>query len=55
MAAESGQYVTWEQALNSPVELAPELDKLTMQSDAPVMPDANGKYPVAMPGESKVF
>jgi predicted dehydrogenase len=55
MAAESGQYVSWEDALNSKVELAPGLDKMTMQSDAPVMPDANGKYPLAMPGESKVY
>ena len=55
MACESGQYVTWEQALNSTVELAPGLDALTMDGPAPVMPDEKGQYPVAMPGVSKVF
>jgi len=55
MAAESGQMITWEQALNSKLELAPGLDNYTMESDAPVMPDAQGKYPVAMPGISKVL
>ncbi len=55
MAAESGQTVTWEQALNSQREEAPGLDDFTMESDAPVMPDAEGNYPVAMPGITKAF
>jgi len=55
MAAESGQYVSWEQALNSAVELAPGLDNLTLDGPAPVKPDDKGNYPVAMPGISKVF
>ncbi|WP_165229357.1 Gfo/Idh/MocA family protein [Aquisphaera insulae] len=50
MAAESGKMVTWEEALNSKLELAPGLDHLTMESPAPVQPDAKGHYPVAMPG-----
>jgi predicted dehydrogenase len=55
MAVESGQQITWEQALASNVELAPGLDKLTMDSPAPVMPDKDGKYPIAMPGFTKVL
>jgi predicted dehydrogenase len=55
MAAESGQMVTWEQALSSTVELAPGLDNLTMESDPPVKPDAQGRYLVAMPGITKAF
>jgi len=55
MAAESGQEVTWEEAMNSNLELAPGLENLTMDSPAPVMPDAQGKYPVARPGETKAF
>ncbi len=55
MACESGQYVTWEQALNSQVELAPGLENLTMDGPAPVMPDAKGQYPIAMPGVTKAF
>lgn len=55
MAAESGAEVTWEEALNSNLELAPGLDNLTMDSPAPVMPDAEGRYPVAKPGFTKAF
>ena len=55
MAAESGEMITWEQAMASNLELAPGLDDYTMASDPPVKPDANGEYPVAMPGKTKVL
>lgn len=55
MAAESGQMITWEQALQSSIELAPGLDKCTMDSEAPIKPDAQGRYPVAIPGLTKVL
>jgi predicted dehydrogenase len=55
MAAECGQKVTWEEAMKSNLELAPGLDKLTMDSPAPIMPDAQGRYPIAMPGLTKVL
>jgi predicted dehydrogenase len=55
MAAESGKAITWEQALNSKCELAPGIEKFTMDSDPPVKPDAQGRYPVAMPGLTKVL
>ena len=55
MAAESGQEVTWEEAMASNLELAPGLEKLTIDSPAPMMPDAHGRYPVAMPGFTKVL
>ena len=55
MASESGQMVTWQQALESNLELAPGLDRITMDSEAPVKPDAQGNYPVAMPGITKVL
>jgi predicted dehydrogenase len=54
MACESGALITWDEALKSDIELAPGLESLTMDSDAPVMPDANGRYPVAVPGRTKV-
>ena len=54
MASETGQVVTWDEAMNSDTELAPNLDKLTMDSPAPVMPDENGNYPIAMPGITKI-
>ncbi|NQT53801.1 gfo/Idh/MocA family oxidoreductase, partial [bacterium] len=55
MAAESGKLVTWDQAMASALELAPGLDKMTMESPAPVLPDAQGRYPVAMPGKTKAL
>jgi len=53
MAAHTGQIVTYEQILNSDHEFAPDVDKLTMESPAPVQVDATGKYPVPMPGINK--
>ena len=55
MAAESGQAVTWEQAMASNYELAPGLDHYTWNPTPPVMPDAQGQYPIAKPGFSKAF
>ncbi len=55
MASESGKLITWEQALASNLELAPGLDQYTMDSPAPVMPNAQGRYPIAMPGITKVL
>jgi len=50
MAAHIGGTVTFDQMLNSKVEYAPNVDKLTLDGPAPVMPDANGKYPIPQPG-----
>ncbi len=55
MAAESGGEITWDQAMASNLELAPGLDNYTMSSTPPVVPDAQGRYPVAMPGFTKVL
>jgi predicted dehydrogenase len=50
MAAHTGQEITYEQILNSDHEMAPGLDKLTMDSPAPLQPDSEGRYPVPEPG-----
>lgn len=56
MAAESGKEVTWQQALDSELVLAPGLEKIASLDDPPpVAPDAEGRYPVAMPGVSRAF
>jgi myo-inositol 2-dehydrogenase / D-chiro-inositol 1-dehydrogenase len=55
MAVESGKQITWDEAFNSNQELAPGLDQMTMDSPPPVQPDAQGHYPVAMPGVTKVL
>jgi predicted dehydrogenase len=52
MATYSGKEITWEQALNSELSLA-DVDAMTSFDDAaPLQPDAEGRYPVPMPGES---
>jgi predicted dehydrogenase len=53
MAAHTGQIVTFDQMLNCEHEFAPDLDKLTMQSAAPIQAGAGGKYPVPEPGIKK--
>ena len=55
MAAESGRMITWEQAMDSDLVLAPGLENFKMDSEPPVTPDENGQYPVAMPGRTKVL
>ena len=50
MAAHTGQEITYEQILNSDHEMAPGLDKLTMDSPAPLRPNSEGRYPVPEPG-----
>jgi predicted dehydrogenase len=54
MAAHTGLEITWEDALNSEHEFAPDVDKLTMDSPAPLVADADGKYPVPQPGRTTV-
>ena len=53
MAAHTGQTITYEQILNSDHEMAPGLDKLTMDSPAPLKADENGRYPIPRPGITK--
>ena len=50
MAAHTGQVVTFDDMLNCKHEFAPDLDKLTMTSAAPLQADSSGKYPVPQPG-----
>jgi predicted dehydrogenase len=55
MATYSGDEVTWEQATESKLELAPGLADFTLASAAPVVPDADGNYPIAVPGVTKAW
>ena len=50
MACHTGQVVTREEALNHTHEFAPDLDKLTMDSPAPLRAGPDGKYPLPQPG-----
>jgi predicted dehydrogenase len=50
MAAHTGQEITYEDMLNCEHEMAPGLDTLSMDSPAPLVADADGRYPVPQPG-----
>jgi predicted dehydrogenase len=50
MAAHTGQEITYDAMLNCEHEMAPGLDKLTMNSPAPLVSDAEGRYPIPQPG-----
>lgn len=52
MAAHTGQEITYEDMLNCEHEFAPDCDKWTMDSPPPIVADADGKYPVPMPGKT---
>jgi predicted dehydrogenase len=53
MACESGKQISWDEAFASNLQLAPGLDDCTWDSTPPVTPDAQGQYPVAMPGQTQ--
>lgn len=53
MAAHTGQVVTYDEMLECPHEFAPDADKFTDQSPAPVLADAKGVYPQPEPGVKK--
>lgn len=52
MATYSGQVVTWDEAINSNINLFPE--KLAWDANPKIMPNKDGYYPVAVPGVTKV-
>ena len=51
MATYTGQVITWDQVMNSQENLVP--DGLTWDTPPPVTPDAEGWYPVAIPGTTQ--
>jgi predicted dehydrogenase len=53
MATYSGQMIDWDQTLNSGISIQPE--KYAWDAPPPVLPDANGYYPIATPGVTKYF
>lgn len=55
MACESGKKITWDEAMAAEIELAPGLENYAWDSNPPAMPGPDGKYPVAMPGQTKVI
>lgn len=53
MATYSGQVIDFEKALNSGISLMPK--EYSFSATPPVLPDAEGSYPIAMPGKTKYF
>jgi len=51
MAAHTGQEISYDQILNCDHEFAPGVAELTFDSDAPLRSEADGSYPVPMPGQ----
>ncbi len=53
MATYSGKVITWDEAMASDLDLMPE--KFAWDADPPVLPDAEGRYEIPMPGITKAF
>ena len=52
MATYTGKEITWKQAMNSKDILVPE--NLSWNSSPPVLPNSNGRYPIPVPGKTKI-
>ena len=50
-AVHTGQVITWDQMMASNFQFCPNLDQLTADSAPPVQADAQGRYPVPVPGQ----
>lgn len=49
-AVHSGRIITWDEAMASDFKFCPDVDSLNENSPAPVKADAQGRYPVPVPG-----
>ena len=54
-ACYSGKIIKWDDLMNKGKDLCPGIDDYTIDTDPPTMPDAEGKYPVPLPGKYKPF
>jgi len=52
MAAHTGRIITYDEILNCEHEFAPDVDKLSMNSPAPLQVGPDGKYPIPLPGKN---
>jgi len=53
MATYSGQWIAWDEAVRSTLRLAPE--RYAFDAQPPVLPDAQGAYPAAVPGIGRAW
>ncbi|HSA01232.1 MAG TPA: Gfo/Idh/MocA family oxidoreductase [Candidatus Paceibacterota bacterium] len=54
LAAHTGQVVTYDQMMNHDHEFAPDVDKFTLDSPAPLRAGVDGRYPVPAPGQKQL-
>jgi myo-inositol 2-dehydrogenase/D-chiro-inositol 1-dehydrogenase len=52
MCTYSGKELSWDQAINSNLSIMPK--EFSFDAEPPVLPDANGVYPIAIPGVTNV-
>ena len=50
-AVHTGQVITWDQMMASNFQFCPNIDQLTPDSPPPIHADAQGRYPVPVPGQ----
>jgi hypothetical protein len=50
MSSHTGQEISYDDMLNSDHYMAPGLENMDLSTDAPLMADANGLYPIPEPG-----
>ena len=55
MSAHTGQLVTYDQLMAHDHEFAPGVDKLKLDGPAPLLADANGKYPIPQAGVNGMY
>ncbi len=55
MATHSGQYVTWDEALNSDFEYLADVDHMNEETPAPVKAGPDGRYAAPLPGSTVAF
>jgi hypothetical protein len=55
MATYSGKVIKWDEAVQKGKDLAPGIENYTWDTTPPLLPDENGVYPGAVPGEYDPF
>jgi hypothetical protein len=53
MATYTGQVIEWDKAINSGIDIHPKV--YDWNAEPPVLPNADGYYPIAIPGVTKYF
>ena len=53
MAAHSGQYITWDQAMKSNFQYVKDIDHMTFETPAPIKAGPDGIYAAPVPGQTK--